>query len=127
MSEPTEPGRQIETLRERISALTAAFLRISTSLDLDTVLHEIAETARALTGARYAVITTIDDAGRLEDAVPSGFTPEEKRQVVEWTDNLLTCPHAGNTLSPYFDPGTEPRFLAAASRHDNNCTLGNAH
>ena len=88
MSEPTEPGRQIETLRERISALTAAFLRISTSLDLDTVLHEIAEAARALTGARYAVITTIDDAGRLEDAVLSGFTPEEKRQVVEWTDNL---------------------------------------
>ena len=88
MSEPTEPGRQIEALRERISALTAAFLRISASLDLDTVLHEIAEAARALTGARYAVITTIDDAGQLEDAVLSGFTPEEKRQVVEWTDSL---------------------------------------
>ena len=88
MSEPTEPGRQIEALRERISALTAAFLRISASLDLDTVLHEIAEAARVLTGARYAVITTIDDAGQLEDAVLSGFTPEEKRQVVEWTDSL---------------------------------------
>ncbi|MDE0387642.1 MAG: ATP-binding protein, partial [Rhodospirillales bacterium] len=88
MSEPTEPGRQVEALRERISALSAAFLRISASLDLDTVLHEIAEAARALTGARYAVITTIDDAGQLEDAVLSGFTPEEKRQVVEWTDSL---------------------------------------
>ncbi len=88
MSEPTEPARQIKALRERISALTAAFLRISASLDLDTVLHEIAEAARALTGARYAVITTIDDAGQLEDAVLSGFTPEEKRQVVEWTDSL---------------------------------------
>ena len=88
MSTTSDQRHQIEALRERLSALSAASLRISASLDLDTVLHEIAEAARALTGARYAVITTIDDSGRLEDAVIDGFTPEQARQISEWTDNM---------------------------------------
>ena len=88
MSETVGQGREIEILRERISALTAAILRISVSLDVGTVVREIAEAARALTGARYAIITTIDDTGQPEDVVFSGFTSEEERQVVEWTDNL---------------------------------------
>ena len=48
--------REIEALGEQIAALSAAVLRISSSLDLDTVLREAAEAARALTGARYAAI-----------------------------------------------------------------------
>ena len=88
MSETTEPGRQVEALHERISALTAAFLRISASLDVGTVVREIAEAARALTGARFAIIVPIDDTGQPEDVVFSGFTPEEQRMVEEWTDNL---------------------------------------
>ena len=88
MSNSDDKDREIQALRERISALTAAILRISGSLDVGTVLREIAEAARTLTGARYAVITTVDGAGELEDAVLAGFTPEEERQVVEWSDNL---------------------------------------
>ena len=88
MTDTAGPGHEIETLRARNSALTAAILRISTSLDLDTVLRETAEAARALTGARYGVITTVDATGQLEDAVLSGFSPEEERQVVAWTDNM---------------------------------------
>ncbi|MCY4592884.1 MAG: hypothetical protein OXE86_20485 [Alphaproteobacteria bacterium] len=49
-----EASREIAPLRERISALSVAILRISASLGLDTVLHEFAENARALIGARYA-------------------------------------------------------------------------
>ena len=88
MSGNSEPGREIEALRERIAALSAAILRISASLDVDTVLREIAEAARALTGARYAVITTIDAARRLDDTVLSGFTPDEARQLEQWSDNM---------------------------------------
>ena len=43
-------------------------LRISASLDLDTVLHEAVESARALTGARYGVVTTLDESGQPEDS-----------------------------------------------------------
>ena len=81
-------NREIQALRERISALSAASLRVGSSLDLGTVLREIAESARALTAARYAVITTVGDEGDLEDVVMSGFTPEEEGLVRAWDDSM---------------------------------------
>ena len=100
MSSNSEPGREVEALRERIAALSAAILRISSSLDVDTVLQEIAESARALTGARYAVITTIDGARQLEHTVLSGFTPDETRQVEQWTDGLRAFEALRDVPSP---------------------------
>ena len=73
-------------LRARISALSAASLRISASLDLEMVLNEVVESARALTGARYGAIATIDEAGAPQDFVTSGFTSDEHRHIVEWPD-----------------------------------------
>ena len=73
-------------LRARISALSEASLRISASLDLETVLNEVVESARALTGARYGAIATIDEAGAPQDFVTSGFTADEHRNMVEWPD-----------------------------------------
>ena len=58
MSEPDQPRQETEALHERISRLSAAILRTSASLNVGTVLHEVVESARALTGARYGVITT---------------------------------------------------------------------
>ena len=46
-----------------MSALSAAVLRIGASLDLDTVLREVADGARALTGARYGAIVAVDHRG----------------------------------------------------------------
>ena len=88
MSETGDQGRDIEILRQRIDAVTAAILRISASLDVATVMRESAEGARALTGARYAIVITIDDTGQPDGVVFSGFTPEEERQVREWADHL---------------------------------------
>ncbi len=73
MSSHSQPEREIQALRERIAALSTAILRVNAILDVDTVLHEIAESARALTGARYAVIITVDATRQLEDAVLSDF------------------------------------------------------
>ena len=81
-------NREIQELRERISKLSAASLRVGSSLDLDTVLREIAESARALTAARYAVITTTGDDGELADVVLSGFTREEERLLEAWNDSM---------------------------------------
>ena len=88
MSKTTESKRESEFPREGISPLTAAILRVSASLDVGTVVREIAEAARALTGARCAVVATIDDTGQPEDVVFSGFTPEEERLFVDRTDNM---------------------------------------
>ena len=64
-------------LRDRLSRLSEASLRINESLQLDEVLPRVLDSARELTGARYSVITTVDDAGRLEDFSVSGMSAEE--------------------------------------------------
>ena len=85
--------REVESLRRRISVLSAASLRISASLELDTVLHEVVDSARALTGARYGSITTLDDAGQLQDFITSGISAEEHRRLVEWPDGPRLFEH----------------------------------
>ena len=60
-------------LRARMLGLTDAILRISEDLDVDVVLQEVVDTARALTGARYGAIVTLDDAGELQDLLLSGM------------------------------------------------------
>ena len=86
MTDHEPAADETAALRARISALSAASLRISASLDLETVLNEVVESARALTGARYGAIATIDEAGAPQDFVTSGFTADEHRHIVEWPD-----------------------------------------
>ena len=83
MPHDDDRDQQIEALRERISMLSEASLRINESLDYDTVLQGVLDSARALAGARYGVITILNGAGEIEDFVSSGFSPEEARLVWE--------------------------------------------
>ena len=72
----------IERVRsDRLSRLSEASLRISESLDLDTVLQEVLDNARSLTDARYALITTLDESGQVEDLLASGLSFEESQGV----------------------------------------------
>ncbi len=80
-----DPTRELEALRERTFTLSAAILRISATLDLDTVLAEVVESTRALTGARYGILSAVDVAGvPAGHACLSGFTDEEQREVAAW-------------------------------------------
>ena len=100
MSAPDDLVREIAALRARISALSAASLRISASLDLDTVLREIVETAQSLTGARYGSSATIDEAGAPQDFVTSGITEAEHRAMVEWPDGPRLFEHLRDLPGP---------------------------
>ena len=93
MSSADDLRREIVALRDRISQLSAASLRISASLDLDTVLREVVETARVLTGARYGAITTTADSGEVLEFVTAGFTPDEHRGLMEWPDGPRLFEH----------------------------------
>ena len=97
---PEDLRRQIEALQERVSRLSAAILRFSASLDLDTVLQEVVDSARALTGARYGVIATVDETGKPEDFVTSGFTPEEREELANWPDGPRLFEHLRNLDPP---------------------------
>ena len=86
-------GDRIARLEDRNAQLSAAILRISASLDVDTVLHEIVDSARALTGARYGMIVTVDDAGQPQDFVSAGITPDEHQHLADWPDGPRLFAH----------------------------------
>ena len=88
MKRSAESETRIEDLRSRISRLSSACLRISSSLDVKTVLSEIADAGRELTGARLGALATVDDSGQPQEFVTSGLTPEEHHKLASWSDGL---------------------------------------
>lgn len=85
---------------DRTSSLAAAILRISASLELDTVLREIVEGARGLTGARFGIITTVDESGAPGEHVFSGFTPEAECELVAWPGRTRLFEHLHELPGP---------------------------
>ena len=55
---------EIQALRGRLSRLSEASLRINESLDFDTVLQGVLDSARDLTRSRYGVFILLGDAGQ---------------------------------------------------------------
>ena len=86
MSEIDELRQDNRALRDRLSKLSEASLRSSESLDLNTVLGEVVESARALTGAGSGGIATMDGSGQLEDFVTSGLAPGEHQRFLDLPD-----------------------------------------
>ena len=100
MTNPDTLNRENEALRDCISKLSAASLRIIASLDLGTVLREAVESACELTGARYGMIATIDESGQAQDYVTSGFTPEEDRRLKAWSEGWQLFGHFRDLPGP---------------------------
>ena len=80
--------REVKTLRERLSRLSEASLRINETLDFETVLGGVLDSARVLTGSRYGVMTLRDSTGEILDCVASGMTPEQSRQFWKMPDGM---------------------------------------
>ena len=130
-------------LRERLTRLSEASLHINESLDLDAVLQGVLDSARALTDARYALITTLDDAGRIEDFLVSGLSDEESMRLWEMPDGprffeyISAIPgplrvadfaaYAASMGFPEFRPPVPvSSFIAAPVRHQGE-SVGNIH
>ena len=73
-------------LRDRLSRLSQASLHINASLDFDTVLQGVLDSARSLIGARYGVMTLLDDEGGVQHALASGLSAEEAEQLWAMAD-----------------------------------------
>ena len=85
---------------ERSANLDAAILRISASLDLDTILREVVDSARALTGARYGMIATMDGAGAIEELIAPGLSDDERRDMAQWPPCDRFCEHLRDLPGP---------------------------
>ena len=77
MNQSEQRDRDFEALQERLSLLSQASLRINESLDFDAVLQGALDSARSLTGARYGVMTLLDDGDGVRDFLASGLTAQE--------------------------------------------------
>ena len=100
INDADDTRRELQAARARTAALSAAILRTGASLDLDTVLGEVVASARALTGARWGIIATADEAGAPLDFVFSGFTPEEERELTAWPHSLSLFGHLRDLPGP---------------------------
>ncbi len=83
MKEAEEHEREITELKERLTRLSEASLRVNESLDPDTVLQEVMDSARSLTGARFGGITAFDESGQLLEFITSGMPPEEQQRMLD--------------------------------------------
>ena len=100
MKKADERDQQIEALRDRLSRLSEASLHINESLDFETVLQGVLDSARALTNARYGVITLLDDAGQIQDFLSSGLTPEESRGLWDLPGGMKLFEHVNRISGP---------------------------
>ena len=100
MEQADDQAREIAELRDRLSRLSQASLRINESLDFDTVLQGVLDSACSLTGSRYGVITLLDDSGRIQDFVTSGLTPEEHRLFTELPEGMMFFEYLSRITEP---------------------------
>ena len=81
LTQSDDRDREIAKLRERLTRLSEASLRINDSLDPDAVLQRVLDSARSLIGAPYGLMTTLDESGGVRDFLASGLTPEEAQRL----------------------------------------------
>ena len=93
-------GREelIADLRDRLSKLTEAGLRINESLDVQAALHGVMDGARSVTDAGYSLITTLDASGEVEDFLVSGMSPQEAQRLWQNPDGPALLEYV-NSLS----------------------------
>ena len=77
----------MESLRERLSLFRATALCINESLDFDVVLQGVLDSARALTGARYALISLGNESQVLTECITSGLTPGQSEGFLHQMPN----------------------------------------
>ena len=100
MTQSSDLERENRALRERLSRLSEASLRINESLEFDTVLQEVLDSARLLSAASYGVITLFNDSGAVAAFLASGVTPEEAEGVWAMADGPPFLEHLRSLSVP---------------------------
>ena len=111
--------RENAALKERLTKLSEATLRISDDLDIMGVLHEVIANARSLTGAKYGVLLTYDGNEEVESVIASGLTEEEIQQV--------SGRPVGLGLLGYLNEVRDPVRIADIAQHPNSVGFPENH
>ena len=120
LQETDELRRENEALRDRLSGLSEASLRISRSLDVDTVLQGVIDGACSLTRARYGALVAFgDDSGGIETLITSGVTPEERPRFGDLPKGLGLLQYLNDIEGPLrlADIASHPRSVGFPEGH----------
>ena len=111
--------RENEALRDRLSRLSKASLRITEYLDHDAVLQGVIDEARLLTDARYGALVAFGAPGSIETLITSGITPEERGRLGDLPKGL--------GLLQYLNEVEEPLRLANIASHPRSVGFPKGH
>ena len=100
MKRAEDLAQENAALRERLSRLSEASHRITESLDFDTVLAGVLDSACTLTGARFGVITLLNDSGRVQNFLTHGMTPERAQTLWNMPQHTKFFEHLGKISEP---------------------------
>ena len=89
-----------EALRDRLSRLSRASLRINESLEFDAVLQSVLDSACSLTSAGFGVLTLLDETGQADDFLSSGIDSEDAQGLWDMPDALKLFEHLSNIPEP---------------------------
>ena len=100
MNDQAQTGTEIGAIRERLTALAQAGLRISESLDLDTVLQEALDCARSLTGAEFGIIALMDHERCMQHLLWSGISDRESHKLRDIHHGQQLCEYISRLQGP---------------------------
>ena len=111
--------RENEALRDRLSRLSNASLRITEYLDHDAVLQGVIDGACSLTKARYGALVAFDDSGGIETLITSGVTPEERPRFGDLPKGLGLLQYLNEIEGPLrlADIASHPRSVGFPEGH----------
>ena len=111
--------RENEALRDRLSRLSNASLRITEYLDHDAVLQGVIDGACSLTRARYGALVAFDDSGGIETLITSGVTPEERPRFGDLPKGLGLLKYLNEIEGPLrlADIASHPRSVGFPEGH----------
>ncbi len=98
---PTDPSaREIDALRERLSRLSAASMRINESLEVEDVLQGVLDSARSLTDARFGVIALLNGIADSAEMLYSGMSDEQASQLSRIRGGQAVFDHLNGVEEP---------------------------
>ena len=100
MKRADELAREKAAARERLSRLSEASHRINESLDFDTVLAGVLDSACALTGAKYGVITLLNESGQVQNFLAHGMTSEKAHALWNMPQHMKFFENLGKISEP---------------------------
>lgn len=130
-----------ERLSGLLSLLSELSLRVTSTLDLDSVLQEAVDAACDLTGARYGALGVFGQTGRIQKFITHGITQEERERIGDLPQGLELLGWLHHSQQPLrladlnshprsvgFPPNHPPMktFLGAPLRH-GYVSLGNLY